>query len=74
MGKRRQKTTRKRRASSADIRFALVVIAVGALVLVLGSVLLSQARDGDWKGAAISGGIVIALLAVTIYSGIQRRR
>ncbi len=74
MGRRRQKTTRKRRASSADIRFTFVMIAVGALVLTLGSVLLTQAREGHWKGAAISGGIVAVLLAVTIYSVRQRRR
>ena len=74
MGRRRQKNTRKRRASSADIRFRLVLIAVGALVLTLGSVLLTQARDGDWRGAAISGGIAIVLLAVTFYSVRQRRR
>ncbi len=74
MGKRRQKTTRKRRASSADIRFTFVMIAVAALVLVLGSVLVTQARDGDWKGAAISAGIAIVLLAVTVYSVLQRRR
>ena len=73
MARRRQKTTRKRRASSTDIRFTVLMIAVGALVLALGSVLLTQASDGDWKGAAISGGIVIVLLAVTIYSIMQRR-
>jgi hypothetical protein len=73
MGKRRQKTARKRRASSTDIRFTILMIALGALVLFLGSVLLTQARDGDWRGAAISGGIVIVLLAVTIYSAKQRR-
>ena len=73
MGKRRQKTTRKRRASSTDIRFTILMIALGALVLLLGSVLLTQARDGDWRGAAISGGIVIVLLAVTFYSVMQRR-
>jgi len=73
MGKRRQKTTRKRRASSTDIRFTVLMIALGALVLFLGRVLLTQARDGDWRGAAISGGIVIVLLAVTIYSATQRR-
>jgi hypothetical protein len=74
MGKRRQKITRKRRASSTDIRFMLLVIVVGALVLALGSLLLTRARDGDWKGVAISGGIAIALVAVTVYSGMQRRR
>lgn len=74
MSKRRQKTARKRRASSADIRFTFVMIAVGALVLALGSVFLTQARDGDWRGAAISAGIAVVLLAVTVYSVLQRRR
>jgi hypothetical protein len=74
VGKRRQKGTRKRRASSTDIRFTLLVIAVGALVLALASVLLTQAREGDWKGVAISGGIASVLVAVTVYSGRQRRR
>jgi hypothetical protein len=73
MAKRRQKSTRKKRASSTDIRFTLLVIAVAALVLALGSVSVTQARDGDWRGAAICGGIAIVLLAVTLYSGIQRR-
>lgn len=49
-------------------------MAVGALILTLGSVLLTQARDGDWKGAVISAGIAVVLLAVTFYSVLQRRR
>jgi len=73
MGKRRQKTTRTRRASSAEVRFTILMIGVGALVLVLSSALWTQARDGNWTGAAISGGIVIALLAAAIYSVRQRR-
>jgi FtsH-binding integral membrane protein len=73
MGSRRRKTNRTRRASSADIRFTLVIIAVGALALALGSVLLAQVRERDWRAAAISGGIVVVLLAVTIYSVRQRR-
>ena len=73
MGKRRQKTTRNRRASSADIRFTILMIGTGALVLVLSSALWTQAREGNWTGAAISGGIAIVLLAATIYSLRQRR-
>jgi uncharacterized membrane protein YbhN (UPF0104 family) len=73
MGKRRQKTTRNKRASSAEVRFTVLIIGIGALVLVLGSALWTQAREGNWTGAAISGGIVIALLAATIYSLRQRR-
>jgi uncharacterized protein (DUF983 family) len=73
MGSRRRKTNRTRRASSADIRFTLVIIAVGVLTLALGSMLLAQARGGDWRGVAISGGIVVVLLAVMIYSIRQRR-
>jgi len=73
MGKRRQKTTRNRRSSSAEVRFTILMIGMGALVLVLISALWTQARDGNWTGAAISGGIVIALLAAAIYSVRQRR-
>ena len=74
MGRRRQKATRKKRASSADIRFTFIMVALGAFVLTLGSVLLGQAREGDWAGAAISGGVVIVLLAIGSYSVVQRRR
>ncbi len=73
MGNRRQKATRKRRASSADIRFTLLMIAVGAFILGLGSVCLTQILDRDWRAAAISGGVVVVLLAVSIYSARQRR-
>jgi hypothetical protein len=74
LGKRRQKATRRRRASSADIRFTLVLLGVGATILALGSVLVSQARAADWTGAAISGAIVLVLLAIGAYSVVQKRR
>jgi hypothetical protein len=73
MGKRRQKATREKRASSTDIRFTLLVMVVGVLILVLGGAVLSEARAGDWTGAAIPGGVVAVLLAVTVYSARQRR-
>jgi hypothetical protein len=72
--RRRRKTTRTRRASSADIRFTLVMVVLAAIVLALGSLLVSQARGGDWKGAAVSGGVVIVLLAIGAYSVVQKRR
>lgn len=74
MGKRRRRIARARRASSADIRFTMVMVALGALVLVLVSALLGQVRQHDWKDAAISGGIALALLGVGVYSAFQRRR
>jgi hypothetical protein len=74
MGKRRHKATRPRRASSADIRFTLVLLALGAVVLALVSVLVEQLRAADRTGALISGGVLVALLAVGGYSIVQRRR
>jgi len=71
---RRQKGTRKRRTSSADLRFTFVLLVVGAIVLVLGSVLVSQLRAADWTGATISGAFILALAAASLYSAIQRRR
>ena len=73
MGKR-QKPTRKRRASSADLRFAFVLLVVGVIVLVLGSALVSQIRAAEWTGALISGATIIALVAASLYSVHQRRR
>ncbi len=73
MGKR-HKVTRKRRASSADLRFAFVLLVVGVIVLVLGSALVSQLRAAEWTGALISGATIIALAAASLYSVHQRRR
>ena len=73
MGKR-QKGTRKRRPSSVDIRFTFVLLVVGAIVLVLGSALVSQLRAAEWTGATISGAIILVLGAASLYSVIQRRR
>jgi uncharacterized membrane protein YvlD (DUF360 family) len=74
LGKRRQKGTRKRRTSSADIRFTLVLLVVGAIVLALASALVSQIRAAEWTGATVSTAIILALVAASLYSVQQRRR
>jgi hypothetical protein len=74
MARPRHRSSRPRRASSADIRFTLVLLALGAVVLVLASALLSQLRDGDGRSAAVSGGLLLLLLAVGAYSVGQKRR
>lgn len=74
MGKRRHKDSRRRRASSADIRFGLLVLAIGGVVLVLLSVLVDQLRTGDWRGVALAGGAIALLLGIAGYSAAQRRR
>jgi hypothetical protein len=74
MGKRRQKATRSRRRSSGDIRFTLALLVLAAVLLALGSVLVGQAREADWRGAAISAGIALVLLAIGVYSVVQKRR
>ncbi len=74
MGQRRRKVTRARRASSADIRFTLVMVVLAVVVLLLGSLFVSQIREGARKDAAISGGIVGVLLAIGGYSIVQKRR
>jgi hypothetical protein len=74
LGKRRQKRTRKKRTSSADLRFTFVLVGVGGIVLVLGGALVSQLRAAEWRSAAISGGIILALVAASLYSAMQRRR
>jgi hypothetical protein len=74
LGKRRRKSTRKRGTSSADLRFTFVLVVVAVLVLALGSALVTQVRAAEWTSAAISGGVILALVAVTLYSAIQRRR
>lgn len=71
---RRRKAARPRRTSSADLRFGFALVFVAAVLLVLGTVAAGQLREADWKGAALSGGIAIALLAVGVYSVLQRRR
>ena len=74
LGKRRQKGTRTRRTSSADLRFTFVLLVVGGIVLVLGSTLVSQLRAAEWTSATISGAIILVLVAASLYSAIQRRR
>jgi len=74
LGKRRQKNTRRRRTSSADLRFAFVLLLVVVTILVLGNALVSQLRAAEWTNATISGAIILSLVAVSLYSAIQRRR
>ncbi len=74
MGKRRQKDRRKKRTSSADLRFTFVLLLVVVMILVLGSALVSQLREAEWTSAMISGTIILALVAASLYSAIQRRR
>jgi hypothetical protein len=74
LGKRRQKDTRKRRTSSADVRFTFVLLVVVGMILVLGSALVSQLHAAEWTSAVISGTIILALVAASLYSAIQRRR
>ncbi len=74
MKKRRQKATRHKRTSSADIRFRFVLVIVCAIVLALGSLLVGQVREADWSAASISGAIILVLVAASIYSVIQKRR
>jgi hypothetical protein len=74
LGKRRQKDTRKRRTSSADLRFTFVILVVVGMILLLGSALVSQLHAAEWTSAMISGTIILALVAVSLYSAIQRRR
>jgi hypothetical protein len=74
MGRRRQKAPRTRRTSSADIGFGFLLIALGAVILVVGSALVAQVREADWRGAGISGGIIVVLFAIGLYSAWQRRR
>ena len=66
--------TRKRPTSSADVRFTFVLLVVGGVVLVLGNALVSQLRAAAWTGAVLSGTIVLALVAASLYSVLQRRR
>ena len=73
LGKRRRKGTGKRRTSSADLRFTFVLLVVVGIVLVLGSALVTQLRAAEWTSATISGGVILALVAVTLYSVFQRR-
>jgi hypothetical protein len=74
LGKRRQKDTRKKRTSSADIRFGFVLVVVVGMILVLGSALVSQLHAAEWTSAMISGTIILALVAASLYSAIQKRR
>jgi uncharacterized membrane protein YvlD (DUF360 family) len=66
--------TRKRRTSSADLRFTFVLLVVGGVIVVLCNALVSQLRAAAWTGAALSGTIVLALVAASVYSVMQRRR
>jgi len=66
--------TRQRRTSSADVRFTFVLLVVGGMILVLCNALVSQLRAAAWTGAMLSGAIVVALAAASVYSVIQRRR
>ena len=70
----RQKSTRKRRKSSSDLRFTFLLLVVAGILLVLGSALVSQLRAGEWTSATISGAIILALVAASLYSALQRRR
>jgi len=74
LAKRRQRSAPRRRTSSADIRFGLVLLAVAGILLLLGGVLLGQLRAADWTGATVSGGIAFVLLAASAYSVVQKRR
>ena len=74
MGKRRQKDARRRRTSSADLRFSFVLLVVVGTILVLGNALVSQLRAAEWTSATISGAIILVLVAASLYSAIQRRR
>lgn len=73
-GRRRQRATRHRRTSSADLRFGFAILALAAIVVVLASVLVSRLRASDWTGATVFGGLILALVAVGIYSAVQQRR
>jgi small neutral amino acid transporter SnatA (MarC family) len=74
LGKRRQKESRRRRTSTADLRFTFVLLVVAGAILVLGSALVSQLRAAQWTSAAVSGAIILFLVAVSLYSASQRRR
>jgi hypothetical protein len=50
-----------------------VLLVVVGIVLVLGSALVTQLRAAEWTSATISGGVILALVAVTLYSVFQRR-
>jgi len=50
------------------------MIGLGAVVVLIGGLLVGQARAADWTAAAISGALILALVAIAIYSGMQRRR
>ena len=71
---RRHKAARPRRTSSADLRFGFALVFLAAVLLVLGAVAADQLREADRKGAALSSGIAIALVAIGVYSVLQRRR
>jgi hypothetical protein len=71
---KRRREARPRRTTSADLRFGFALVFVAAVLLVLGTVLAGQLREADWKGAAISGGLAAALLAISLYSIVQKRR
>jgi uncharacterized protein (DUF983 family) len=74
LGKRRPKTTRRKSSSSADIRFTFVLVGLGAVVVFIASVLVGQARVADWTGVAISGALIVALVAIGVFSVFQKRR
>jgi hypothetical protein len=74
LGKRRQKDGRKKRTSSAELRFTFVLVVVAGMSLVLGSALVGQLREEEWRSAAISGTILLVLVAASLYSVVQRRR
>jgi hypothetical protein len=74
LGKRRKKDQRHRRTSSADLRFAFLLLVVAGIVIVLGGALVSQLRAAEWTEAMVSGAIILALVGVSLYSAIQRRR
>lgn len=74
MGKRRRGATRRKHTSSGDIRFAFALLVLAVIVIFVISVLVGYVRAADATGAAISAGLVLALLAVAAYSVVQKRR
>ena len=62
-----------RRASSTGIRQLAVVLAVLVIGLLLGSAAFAAAREQSWGGVALSGGLLLGLVAVAAISWRQSR-
>jgi hypothetical protein len=74
MGKRRNRPSRPRRTSSADIGFGFLLLVLAAVLVVLATVMVEQVREANWTGAAISLGVALVLLAVGAYSVFQKKQ